>query len=355
MRNTKIAMAVLALVASSAALADGVTVYGTIDASVAKTTGAKTAFDGSGNWSGSIFGFKGSEDLDNGMKASFNLEMGYNAANGTMANGGTIPSSVSATSSQGVFNRLANVALSGDFGSVKLGQQLNAYIGAALGGIVNANESLYVPMLLVTSGFNATSNSSGIGLAGVSAGGTQGGFFANNAVSYTTPSINGLTATIQRQIQGASTSTSDESTAAAVNYSFSGVNFAFGYLKRTDLNTNMSLTANTTIGDATVGASYFTVDPNTGTNTGTKITTYALHGSIPVAPNLALSANYVSNNQTNSQTITNAGLQYNLSKSTYLYGTISRATNGAMSLYASGASDVGANNTGYAIGMVKNF
>ena len=334
MKKTQFALAALALVASTAALAEGVTVYGAIDASVNKQTGARTAMDGSGNWQGSIFGFKGSEDLDGGLKATFDLEMGYNASNGTLANGGTITST-------GFFNRLANVGLAGDFGTVKLGQQLNTYIGAALSGIVNANESVYVPMLLV---------STGGAVAGVAAGGTAGGFFTPNAVSYSTPSMGGLSATVMQQIQGSGTS-ADNAKSAAVSYTVGDVKVTGGYLDRDTVGKNMSLTANTVVANVNVGATYITFDPTTGT----KINTYALHGSIPVADKLALSANYVKNNQTNAQTITNGGLQYNLSKTTYLYGTISRATNGALSLYSGSASAVGTPNTGYAVGMVKNF
>ena len=346
MKKTQFALAALALVASTAAMAEGMTVYGAIDASLTKATGKSTAMDGSGNWQGSIFGFKGSEDLDGGLKATVDLEFGYNASNGTMANGGTIPSTISATSSQGIFNRLANVGLAGDFGTVKLGQQLNTYIGAALSGIVNANESLYVPMLLVSGGKASVGNM----FAGVAAGGTAGGFFTPNAVSYSTPSMGGLSATVMQQIQGAGTA-ADNARSAAVSYTVGDVKVTGGYLDRETVGKNMSLTANTVVANVNVGATYITFDPTTGT----KVSTYALHGSIPVADKLALSVNYVKNNETSAQTITNGGLQYNLSKTTYLYGTISRATNGAFSLYSGGQSAVGTPNTGYAVGMVKNF
>ncbi|MEO0315902.1 MAG: Gram-negative porin, partial [Pseudomonadota bacterium] len=79
MRKTQVALAAMALVASTAVLADGVTVYGTLDTSVTKTSGSSNAFDGTGNWGTSLFGIKGSEDLGNGMTASFNLEGGLNA------------------------------------------------------------------------------------------------------------------------------------------------------------------------------------------------------------------------------------------------------------------------------------
>jgi GBP family porin len=72
MKKTQVALAALALVASTAALADGVKVYGTADVSLVNTTNG-TFFAGAGNNAGSIFGFTGSEDLGSGLKAAFTL------------------------------------------------------------------------------------------------------------------------------------------------------------------------------------------------------------------------------------------------------------------------------------------
>jgi predicted porin len=124
MKKTQVALAALALVASTAALADGVTVYGRVDASVAKQTGSNTSFDGSGNWDTSVFGIRGSEDLGNGLKASFNLETGVNIGNGASANNGTT-TEVGAGTVNNLFARLANINLSGDFGTVSAGTQLS--------------------------------------------------------------------------------------------------------------------------------------------------------------------------------------------------------------------------------------
>lgn len=71
----------------------------------------------------SRFGFKGSEDLGNGLTAGYRFEFGI----GTDAFGG------GATNEDSVVNtRLSNVSLSGDFGMVKLGTQwgtLYEYLG----------------------------------------------------------------------------------------------------------------------------------------------------------------------------------------------------------------------------------
>ena len=90
MRKTQVALAALALVASTAALADGVTVYGTLDASmVSSNNNGGTNFSGPGQWGANVIGFRGTTDLDNGIKATFNLEGGFSSANGGNNNGGT--------------------------------------------------------------------------------------------------------------------------------------------------------------------------------------------------------------------------------------------------------------------------
>jgi predicted porin len=61
-------------------------VYGLIDASVAQVekNGVKTTYQGNGDYLGSsVLGFKGSEDLGGGMKASFQLEGDLNVGNGS--------------------------------------------------------------------------------------------------------------------------------------------------------------------------------------------------------------------------------------------------------------------------------
>ncbi len=93
MRNTKIALAVLALVASTAAMAQA-TVYGMLDAGIANTSSSNnttkgTSFSGAGGFVGANYiGFKGSEEIDGGIKANYQLEAGINISQGGTDNGG---------------------------------------------------------------------------------------------------------------------------------------------------------------------------------------------------------------------------------------------------------------------------
>jgi predicted porin len=103
-------VAALPLVASAQS---SVTIYGVVDASVAHEdtgapNGSKTGLN-SGNQSTSRFGFKGQEDIGNGLKAVFALEAGYNVDTGV--------------GDSALFGRRAVVGLEGSFGGVLLGRE----------------------------------------------------------------------------------------------------------------------------------------------------------------------------------------------------------------------------------------
>lgn len=76
--NNKTAIALLLAIGNSAAAlaADGTTIYGVVDIFMARQSGDKavTAIDGRGGPAGSRIGFKGAEDLGNGLKAIYTLE-----------------------------------------------------------------------------------------------------------------------------------------------------------------------------------------------------------------------------------------------------------------------------------------
>lgn len=76
--NYKTSSALLLALANSAAVlaADGPTIYGVVDIFMARQSGEKaiTAIDGRGGPAGSRLGFKGGEDLGNGLKAVYALE-----------------------------------------------------------------------------------------------------------------------------------------------------------------------------------------------------------------------------------------------------------------------------------------
>jgi predicted porin len=342
MKKTQFALAALALVASTAAFAEGsTTVYGRLDVSASRVTGQATQMLHS-NWDTSVIGVKGSDELTGGMKASFQLEGGLNPATGEVANGGT---------AAGLFNRLANVSLAGDFGSTGLGLQFSPFVGAALNGVATGNESFYVNMLVMAGATGGTTYGSQ----------TTGGFFIPNAVSYSTPNIGGISATALTQIANGSDATKPTASkydAVAVNYAAGDLSVAGGYQKSGTISTTAyTVSAAYNMGPARIAGGYISNNPDEAGSTN--LNTYHVGASYNLMENLTASVNYAKNNATSSQTLTVAGLQYSLSKRTYVYGIAGRGTNGILPLYgslATGSSPAAtASTTGYSVGVVTNF
>ena len=189
MKKKLLASAIFALCASGATFAQtGLTLYGNVDASVVTANGIGSADErrtsfGEGNWAPSVWGMRGSEDLGSGMRAHFRLEGGFNAGNGTIANGGTT----------GIFSRMANVGLSGSFGSVTAGLNMSPFIAAYTSTLGLAGNNFYVPALLLHRE-GTTLNTLGLPVSVAGGGtdadparGTTGGFFIPNSISYSLP------------------------------------------------------------------------------------------------------------------------------------------------------------------------
>ncbi len=352
MRNTKIALAVLALVASTAALANGATVYGTLEGGIANTsssdnTTSGTSFTGTGAWvAGNNIGFKGSEDLDGGMKATYQLEMGINLNNGATDNGG----------SSGVFSRTAAIGLSSELGSLTLGQQLSPYIAAqAMGTAGNGN--FFVNRIIMgdaSGGLNAAAGSTVTG---------QGGFFMPNAIVYATPSIGGISASVMKTVKNGAAGgaidpglAADGYTAAMATGAFGDVNVTVGYQDRQNTVSGMTGSASYTMGAATLSGNYTKSDVEGPT---AAVNSYSGSLAYKVTEPLTLSLQYARNNLASAQTLSNLGAQYALSKRTSVYATYGRGTNGAQSNYdtrgAFTANTVTTTSTTMAAGVVHSF
>jgi predicted porin len=123
MKKTLVAIAALA--ASVGAMAQSsVTLFGVVDATFAYGKGSvdkKTQLTNSG-LNSSRLGFKGTEDLGGGMKASFHLEAALNNDNGT--SGGTSLNNQTAVAGNGglIFGRRSTVSLGGNMGEARLGR-----------------------------------------------------------------------------------------------------------------------------------------------------------------------------------------------------------------------------------------
>ena len=104
---------VLGLAAGAASAQSNVTVYGIVNIGAVYTRSdvAPTRWGiDPGGWWASRLGFRGTEDLGNGVSAIFQLENGFSPDTGALGQGGRL------------FGRHSWVGLKGDFGTVRLGR-----------------------------------------------------------------------------------------------------------------------------------------------------------------------------------------------------------------------------------------
>jgi predicted porin len=120
------AVSAIAVTPLFAAAQTNVQLYGILDAAISsQDTGGpegRTTVVNSGNQSSSRFGFRGTEDLGNGLKALFNLEAGASIDTGA--------------GDSALFGRRAVVGLEGGFGSLTLGREYSPI--AAVAGATDA-------------------------------------------------------------------------------------------------------------------------------------------------------------------------------------------------------------------------
>lgn len=172
MKKTLAAVAVLGAFAGSALAAD-VQLYGVVDEGLAYShvdlDGAADATDSfsmnSGMQSGSRFGFKGTEDLGNGLTVGFVLENGFTADNG--ADNSTL------------FDREASLFIEGGFGKLAMGKI----------GSINCGTSSWAQIGVLsafgTSNWGGYSNQIG---STASTGGVM-----DNTIAYQSPTFAGFT------------------------------------------------------------------------------------------------------------------------------------------------------------------
>jgi predicted porin len=111
------AVALLGTFAGTAHAQTAVQMYGTVDAGIIKRSGQSLNI---GKRASNTLGFKGTEELGNGLKALFQLEMRYEPDTGTNEIG-------SNGSQRPLFQGQSRVGLQGDFGMVRIGRGLTPY------------------------------------------------------------------------------------------------------------------------------------------------------------------------------------------------------------------------------------
>lgn len=170
-------------IAGPAMAQSNVTINGVVDNYIGKvqTSGTKsTTGVNSGGMTTSWIGFKGTEDLGNGLKANFLLTSFLQTDTGVQ---GRFPGDT-------LFSRDANVGLSGGFGAVSVGRELAPQFLPTILFNPFGDSYAFSPLLqqMNVPNFEAGWASAATGDTGWS-----------NSIRYTTPSLNGLTGNLHYQ------------------------------------------------------------------------------------------------------------------------------------------------------------
>jgi predicted porin len=145
---------------------DGVTIYGSVDSGLRYLSNVNTAgnsrltLGSTGLYNANRLGFRGVEDLGDGLNAHFDLESGFNLGTGVLDNAASV-----------LFNRSAFVGLANQFGSIDLGHQYSvSFKTIGLYDPFNYKYTSIIPLAAISAGNGATN---------------LGGFRFNNDLQYT--------------------------------------------------------------------------------------------------------------------------------------------------------------------------
>jgi len=315
----KIALvAALAATAAAPAFAQSVTLWGRINTSVESqkfgTQDRKIVVQNNS----SRLGFKGSEDLGGGLKASFSLEHGLNSDTGAATGGTTF------------WNRASWVQLEGSFGGVRLGKWFpGSYFATAD----------YVSM------HNHDTGTSSDALYA-----TQ--FYTNNKVSYFTPTVAGFSAELSAAA-GEGTF-GPRAFDAAVNYDVGPFHAGLGYEKKGDF-TQVAIRGLYEIGPVVVGGYIQRAENTFGAAGKQDWNTWRLSGMYVMGQsefhlNFGKADNIFTDDGAKQLTV---GYNYNLSKRTKVYGFWTKVDNQSKGNYFTGVA--GQDFSSLAAGIRHNF
>jgi predicted porin len=362
MKKSLLALAVLGAFAGAASAQSSVTIYGIVDASVSRIDNGVDSVNGldSGNNAASRIGFKGVEDLGNGLKASFVLENGFDVDSGASGNEGSS------------FSRLAYVGLGGDFGTVRLGRQ-NSQIAEVVSiidpfqksGMVNGvdfyngggvSERVSNQISYISNNYGGFS-----GAIGYRFGEQPGDNSANRGWGLQLGYANGPLAVQfgydNQQYSGAINGDGEFEAGPAtggvdgkIKDALLGATYDFGAFKLHGAYGQRKI-------DASAGAFF------NGTAEDQKIRSYIVGATVPFGAS-KVRAEYIRNNNRDlddaDSNVYALSYSYALSKRTQLYATYARVSNDDGSSLGIGGpgsniAAAGENSTGFAVGVQHNF
>jgi len=295
MKKTLIALACIASAGLATAQSSN-TVYGVVDLAVVNNTDTGTTVS-SGGFSTSRLGFKGEADLGSGLKGVYKIEAKVDASN---------PSATT------LGNRGASFGISSGFGTVSFGREFTPY---AVSYFNDATEY---------DGFSP------IWYSGM-VGGIHGDrVWSSHSISYTSPSVNGLTVRGMYAPAGKDADKKDLGTymGFGADYTMGVLTFAGGYESddadgTTTTAWNIAVAAK--ISDITVSGSYNVADNKTNKDTGWMVT-----AAVPLGDGLSVEGGYASEVTDLAKAVTrsafSAVLIKDLSKQARLYGGFVRAS-----------------------------
>jgi hypothetical protein len=328
MKKTQVALAALALVASTAAMAGDVSIGGYMDAGVQKSTGNASVLTG-GNLDINNIHFAASEEVD-GIKAGAFALVRFESTTGalTRVSQGTTAN----------FFEIAHVNIgSASLGTVELGRTVDSFWGNGVAGFD------------VTGGSNLGSAVSSVLNLQTSK------VFVDNSVHYISPNISGLTVAATYVMQDSTTgSTIDYATKGdqsyTANFSLNGLRLGAGYMKG-GTNTLAAqkgyfVGAGYDLGVANVNV----IAQEAKDNSDVTIRNVGANAAIPLSGPLSATVGYYKDSGsgtflTGSGSSYNAGLIYQLSKRTRLFANYQHAT-GSMTTNIGLSSPSGSGVTG---------
>jgi len=332
MKKSLIALAVMA--ASGAAMAQSsVTLWGIVDLSYRSvsqngTTLATMAQDGIAS---SRLGFRGTEDLGGGMKASFWLE-------------GALQPDVG-TSAALQFQRRSTMSLEGGFGELRLGRDYTPTFW---------NHTVYDP-------FGTNGVGSSVNTFTVLGSGATTLVRANNSIGYFTPTMGGLQAQVMMSVkESKDANTANEYTGIRVTYNAGPLSAAVATASEGSTSAAASF-KRTNVGVAyNMGVARPMFQYTTAKFGASKVNHYLVGAVVPMgATNIKASyvrSNYTGANDANQLAI---GAEYNLSKRTALYGTYARISNDGAATYGltpnGAAAAAGGSSRGFEVGIRHSF
>lgn len=326
----KLALALSGALSASVASAQTVTIYGILDGGVEYLSGLATgghvvrmpALTGS---MPSRLGFRGSEDLGNGLKAVFTLEGGFSLDSGTNGQGGR------------AFGRQSFVGLEGGWGTVTLGRQYTMLFWSVLDADILA-PNIYGTASLDSYLPNARADNA-IAYRGrfdkVTLGATYslGRDTVNAGPSPAGTNCPGESATDKTACREWSVLAryDDSSWGVAVAYDvLRGGPGAFAGLTSSSMSDKrLSVNGYKRFGDLKVGAGLVRRD-NDGSATTPKSNLWYLAAAYPLQPALVLEGEAMQlrfSDSSNRATLLTARLSYNFSKRTSIYGTVGHVSN----------------------------